>query len=102
MSLDRFDRAIALSMSWDADPNRTYATPEEYAQLKAVLSTEQTYPCPFCKRLPCPHWDGLGWNNPKFQSANTEKAQAPVEPGAERQKQEEERIPPFHAGPDCP
>jgi len=37
-----------------------------------------------------------------LQSANAGKAHAAVEPGAERQKQEEERIPPFHAGPDCP
>lgn len=68
--MDRFDRALAFSMAYPGDPNRTYATGEEYRALKSILAHPQEYPCPFCKQCPCEHWDGIGWTNPKFREAS--------------------------------
>lgn len=64
--MDRFYAAVLFSMNYPGDPNRTYAGPEELAILHKILSRPQDYLCPFCSRLPCAHWNGYGWVNPKF------------------------------------
>jgi len=40
--------------------------PVLYKELHDALSYPQVDKCPFCKKCPCPHWNGLGWVNPKF------------------------------------
>ena len=63
--MDRFDRAVAFSFRYPADANRTSPTPEEKKILDEILRHEQDHPCPFCGLLPCEHWNGHGWINPR-------------------------------------
>jgi hypothetical protein len=79
MLRDRFDDAVRLSATFQGDPNRTAATPEETAALNKVLSYPQDHPCPFCLKLSCEHWTGTGWWNPKYHTAPSEPGL--VQPG---------------------
>lgn len=57
---------------WAKENPQAIALTDEklFKDLWKHLSREQTPKeglCPFCKKNPCEHWNGLGWTNPKIK-----------------------------------
>jgi len=73
---------IYKKIDWWAskNPHETALTNTKLCKdLHYELSKVQSENCPFCKKCPCTHWDGLGWTNPKYNK--------PVEQTAEKTPQ---------------